>query len=551
MKSFKQRGLGFLLAAALLVGVSAPAHAAVSDDTLASAVDDAAAYMYKTVKSPQVGSIGGEWAVLGLARSGYEVPKEYYQDYYATVEAYVKACGGILHTKKYTEYSRVIVALSSIGKDARNVAGYDLTKALGDFEKTIWQGINGPIWALIALDAGSYPMPQNPGAATQATRQMYVDEILSRQLADGGWSLNGVGGAATPSDPDITGMALQALAKYQDQSAVAKATQDALACMSKMQGTDGGFSSWGNANLESSVQMLVALCELGVSIDDSRFVKNGKTILDNVMSFYRAGAGFLHTLDGSGSNQMATEQGFYALAAVQRGRAGKNSLYRMGDALSIPDAVSASATKGAGLGGKHADVKTMPVTAPGKTFADIVSSPNITAIEALATRGIINGKSNGNFDPEGSMTRSEFAKIVVVALGLPPGANDKFPDVAVAAWYASYVGAANAYGIVNGGSDGSFNPLGTISRQETAVMAANAAKLCGMDITMDTGAVRDMLSQFPDYTASAAWAQPALAFCYREEILSQGDADIRPTEPVTRGEVAQMLFNLLDSANLL
>ncbi len=46
----------------------------------------------------------------GAARSGYDVPDSYYQDYYATVEAYVKACDGKLHDKKYTEYSRVIVA---------------------------------------------------------------------------------------------------------------------------------------------------------------------------------------------------------------------------------------------------------------------------------------------------------------------------------------------------------------------------------------------------------------------------------------------------------
>ena len=44
----------------------------------------------------------------------------------------MEACKGGLHEKKYTEYSRVIVALSAIGRDARDVAGYDLTKALGD-----------------------------------------------------------------------------------------------------------------------------------------------------------------------------------------------------------------------------------------------------------------------------------------------------------------------------------------------------------------------------------------------------------------------------------
>lgn len=101
-----------------------------------------------------MGSIGGEWAVLGLARSGYAVPEEYYQNYYQTVEEYVKACGGVLHETKYTEYSRVIIVLTAIGKDPTNVAGYNLLTALGDYDKTIWQGTNGPIWALIALDRG-------------------------------------------------------------------------------------------------------------------------------------------------------------------------------------------------------------------------------------------------------------------------------------------------------------------------------------------------------------------------------------------------------------
>ena len=54
--------------------------------------------------------------------------------------------------KKHTEYSRVILALTSIGKDAQNICGYDLTAPLLDYDKTVWQGINGAIWALIALD---------------------------------------------------------------------------------------------------------------------------------------------------------------------------------------------------------------------------------------------------------------------------------------------------------------------------------------------------------------------------------------------------------------
>ena len=173
------------------------------------------------------------------------------------------------------------------------MAGYNLLTPLGDFSKTIWQGINGPVWALIALDSGNYAMPQNSDASTQATRQMYIDEILSRQLTDGGFSLMGGTTAADSgnqiSDPDITGMALQALAKYQDQLKVKEATEKALACLSKMQKDNGGFASWGTANSESCVQVIVALTELGISLDDVRFVKNGNTLEDNLLTFYRVG----------------------------------------------------------------------------------------------------------------------------------------------------------------------------------------------------------------------------------------------------------------------
>ena len=186
----------WILTLALLFTLAVPAFAASS---VQSEMNKSAAYMLSSVKAPEVGSIGGEWAVLGLARSGYSVPANYFEDYYVRVEKYVKDCSGVLHERKYTEYSRVILALTSIGRDPSNVAGYNLLTPLGDFEKTIWQGLNGPIWALIALDSGNYNIPKNTAAKTQATRQLYIYEILSRQQKDGGWNLTGTG----DSDPDM------------------------------------------------------------------------------------------------------------------------------------------------------------------------------------------------------------------------------------------------------------------------------------------------------------------------------------------------------------
>lgn len=166
-----RRLTALLLTLCVLFTLAAPAFAASS---VQSEMKDSAEYMLSAVKAPEVGSIGGEWAVIGLARSGCSVPANYFESYYARVEKYVKDCKGVLHERKYTEYSRVILALTAIGKDPSNVAGYDLLKPLGNFEKTVWQGINGPIWALIALDSGNYDIPKNSEAKTQATRCLFI-----------------------------------------------------------------------------------------------------------------------------------------------------------------------------------------------------------------------------------------------------------------------------------------------------------------------------------------------------------------------------------------
>ena len=166
---------------------------AVSIDDINSVISDTEKYLYDNSQTPTVSSIGGEWLIMGLSRNGGDIPVGYYENYYNNVVNYVKECGGVLHNKKYTEYSRVITALTSIGKDPQNVGGYNLLLPLGDFEKTTWQGINGAIWALIALDCGQYDMPYNTDAQIHATREMYVEKIINSQLDDGGWSLLGSG----------------------------------------------------------------------------------------------------------------------------------------------------------------------------------------------------------------------------------------------------------------------------------------------------------------------------------------------------------------------
>lgn len=523
---FKRSAVCFAVIFTLMLGSFVPASA-LNQGQVQSQLQASTSYVLAAVTEPKVGSVGGEWAVLGLARSGCEIPQNYWDGYYRRVEQTVKDCGGVLHQRKYTEYSRLVLALTAIGADPTNVGGYDVLAPLGEYDKVVWQGVNGPIYALLALDCGNYKMPQ--------VRQQYVDCILEQQCTEGGWSLT------ETSDPDLTGMALQALAQYQNQPKVNAAIQKALSYLSVAQNNSGGFDT-----LESTAQVLVALCELGLKLDYDPLTKNGNTLLDALLSFSRSDGSFVHAHGQSGNDQMASEQGLYALAAAVRAAEGKSSLYRMDDV-----AIWVSIDSSGGLPGSHTDVSIPKLVAPGMTFGDIVGHTNQIAIEALAQRGIAAGKGNGHFDPEATLTRAEFTTFIVRTLGLTPKTEGTFRDVAANAWYAGFVGTAHRYGIVSGVGDGNFAPNGTITRQQAAVMMTKAAALCGLTSELTQAKILDTLSLFGDYPTVSDWAKESVAFCYDSGIWDDSEWDIQPHKHITRSEMAQMLYNLLSVCNML
>lgn len=498
-------------------------------------------YIMATVDNPQVSAIGGEWSVIGLARSGLDVPDEYYERYYKNLESYVKENKGILHSRKYTEYSRVILALTAIGKNPENVGGYNLLMPLGDFDKTIWQGINGAIWALIALDSGNYQIPQNTDAETQATREMYIDEILKNQFPEGGWGLN----KNAEADSDITGMALTALSGYRDKEGVDEAIDKGLSYLSSIQNENGGFESIDTDNSESTSQILVALAALKIDVNDPRFVSNGKTVLDSLLSFKNQDHSFKNIHGENGANLMATEQCLYALVAYNRMITGESFIYNMADVIKQE---SGEENEKPTL---YEYVHKMPVVNKGKTFEDISGHQSKKEIEALACRNIINGKGENLFEPDSTMTRAEFATIVVKSLGMELSPESKFSDVTPNDWHYLYVSTASLRGIVNGISDWEFNPNGVITKEEAAVMVSRAAKLCEMKIEYDDFSVRNILAPFADYVSSSHWARSSLAFCYDKGILDDTHINIDPKKYVTRAEIAVMLYNLLDLASLL
>lgn len=315
--------------------LTAEARLAELEDAAARAAYAENAYqttgdLLETLGTPDVGSVGGEWMVIGLARSGRTVPDGYYENVVKYVQENCDA-DERLDENRATDNARVMLALTAIGKDVTNVGGHNLLAGLDEMSYVTYQGINGPIWTLIALDSHDYA-PQG-----DVTREKLIDAILGAQLPDGGWDMMG-----KAADTDITAMAIQALAPYYDTNDAVKAAVDkALDALSAMQNNDGTFSTaFSGKTSESAAQVIVALTALGINpATDSRFIKNGVNAVDGLCSFYVDGGGFRHIASGD-LDGMATEQSYYALAAYYRLLAGQTSLYDMSDVTITPAPVT-------------------------------------------------------------------------------------------------------------------------------------------------------------------------------------------------------------------
>jgi len=322
--------------------VSAPGYAEVTVNEKAVArqpqdvsatLNATMAKLADTVKTPAFGTDAGEWTVFSLARGEYfNKNNTYFTDYYNRIVETVNETAasvnmnGALHKNKSTENSRLIVALSAIGKDATAVGNWNLVKAYSDngFDWIKKQGLNGTIWALIALDSNNY------ATSDSKIRQQCIDEILSRRHNDGGWALEA--NKDYTSDPDVTGMALQALYPYREQEAVATACAEAFECLSQMQHDNGTFASGGSECSESCAWVIIACTTWGINPDtDSRFIKNGKSVVDGLLSHYLEDKAQFQHIIGAGANGMATDQSTYALVAYNRFVNNKTALFDYSD----------------------------------------------------------------------------------------------------------------------------------------------------------------------------------------------------------------------------
>lgn len=462
---------------------------ASQDAPYLTAMQNTAQYIRQVNPNPVCADVGGEWSVFALARAGL-CDAAYATAYFDNLSDEVQIKAGVLSANKYTDYARAAIALTAIGRDASDVAGYNLYSYITDYERVIRQGVNGAIFALIALDFGGYD---------SAVRERYIDHIISAQLP------NGAFGLADMPDVDITAMAVCALAGYRTERAIAQAVDRAVAYLSDSQLTSGGYASEGVENAESAAQVIAALSMLGIDAHtDSRFIKSGASLLDALLSYAAAEDGFCH-VHHSEPGLMASEQALYALAAYDRMKSGAPELYRRYET---------------------------------GVYYDTASHWGRNDIKELVSKGVMQPDNPAFFSPDREMLRGEFTQALVLALELPvEDVRCGFTDLAPDDELSGYIACGVQNGLIYGTSDTQFSPQDPVTRAQAAAILYRAAVLLDKD-EIPTDSVAHVFSDAAD---CPAWSRAAVQYAVSTGLIVGSEGKILPNHTITKAEIATIL----------
>lgn len=204
------------------------------------------------------------------------------------------------------DYASAILGLIAAGKDPQNYidpnnnSPRDLVQQLADRQQpdgSFLGSVNNTIFSILALDKanGNY----NVSGA--------VNYLISQQKSDGGFSLSGNTG-----DPDVTGVALMALAQHTDINGVSETISKAISYLHSVQLDSGGFASYGNENAESIAKVIQGLVACGEDLTKD-WNKGDNNIIRALFNFWLPDGSFCHLIDGPGSD-MATRQALMAIA---------------------------------------------------------------------------------------------------------------------------------------------------------------------------------------------------------------------------------------------
>ncbi|WP_238186865.1 glycosyl hydrolase family 18 protein [Paenibacillus sp. L3-i20] len=178
-------------------------------------------------------------------------------------------------------------------------------------------------------------------------------------------------------------------------------------------------------------------------------------------------------------------------------------------------------------------------------FKDVTAEWAKSSIERATARLIVSGETSELFGASTKITRAEFVSIMVRGLGIIPNIKGTaFDDVAVDSKYARDIAVAKELGIVTGKTANTFNPEGTITRQDIAVILANVLKLNkGLKDAND-----NILNTFRDKDSIALYAKPAVALLVHEKIMQGVSATkFDPKSNISRAQAVVAIVRFLDN----
>lgn len=493
------------LALLLVVNLIPQSVGAADKVSIQQASNKAVQYAQARYESKGVIAID-DWTIIGLALSGESIDAGRLgtkAEWKAEMSKRIQA----LDPRKTTDYARFILTVIAAGEDPTRLNNVNLIDRLkkaqlanGKFADSIdGQGqslINAHVWSMIALYASGEQIPR----AKQAKSW-----LLSKQLPDGGFQFYTEGKQSGVDMTAMTLIAFRALGMSKEEEPIKKA----IAFLRNAQSTTGGYLEGGVASSESVANVISGL--IAWNEDPQAWKKGTGNLVDHFLSFQKTDGSFTHTKAGT-SNQIATAQALLTISDMKR-----ESTY-------IHTLREAAGTR------KLA--KLQDLSASFWAYKEM---------SYLIKNGYLQGVTSTLIQPSTSVTRAQYAALLLRAIGEEPSSQAQgiFTDVSPKDWTAPVVEKASSLGLMQG-SKGTFRPHQGITQEEMAVISARVAQRYGWKKSYT-----DSLSGV-DYKHVSSWAKASVQDLQQRRLLGGTlTKQFIPKAAVTRADAAVMLFRLL------
>ena len=254
-----------------------------------------------TATSNVLSKVSDPWLAVDMEKLGLNPNKQFVQDFANNLKD-----NGVKNISN-TELEKAIISFTSVGYTPYNFKGQDLVGELLNRDINNFQ-INDLIFALTA-----YNYANIPSSKYKITKDDLKNVIIKNKIPTGGWAYTG-----NETDPDITGMALYALAPYYNSDKNVKDSIDAAVnYLSSVEDNSGYISSTNGKASETLSMVILGLTSIGIDPAQGSFVKTNGNLVKALLSFKGANGNYKHTLDDSSSTALSTEEALRALIALK------------------------------------------------------------------------------------------------------------------------------------------------------------------------------------------------------------------------------------------